>query len=32
MTLRAEQVIEVVGPVEAQLGAMQAAFTVSALI
>jgi MFS transporter, DHA2 family, lincomycin resistance protein len=32
MTLRAEQTIEAVGPVEAQLQGMQAAFAVSALI
>jgi len=32
MTLRAEQAVETVGPVEAQLNGMQAAFTVSALI
>ena len=32
MTLRAEQVVEAAGPVEAQLRGMQVAFTVSALI
>jgi DHA2 family lincomycin resistance protein-like MFS transporter len=32
MTLRAEQVVEVAGPVEAQLQGLQVAFTVSALI